>query len=143
MGYPSGEDEVEILSRRLERRQDDVALAPIVGADEFRAMQASLEDVHVEPSIRAYAVSIVSATREDGQLEVGASPRGSLALVKLGRAVAALRGRDFVTPDDVRSVAVAALAHRVVLRPEVWVRQVSPDEVVRGIVDQVPAPSWT
>ncbi len=142
VGYPGGEDEVEILSRRLERRQDDVELGTVVSGSEFRAMQASLEGVHVEASLREYAVALVTATRRNGQLEVGASPRGSLALIKLGRARAALQGRDFVTPDDLRAVAVPALAHRVVLKAEVWARQISPDEVVAGIVDTVPAPSW-
>jgi MoxR-like ATPase len=142
VGYPGGEDEVEILSRRLERRQDDVELGTVVSGSEFRAMQASLESVHVEDSLREYAVALVTATRRNGQLEVGASPRGSLALIKLGRARAALQGRDFVTPDDLRAVAVPALAHRVVLKAEVWARQISPDEVVAGIVDTVPAPSW-
>ena len=142
VGYPAPQDEVELLSRRLARRQDEVELSPVVSPAEFRAMQASLEDVHVEETLRAYAVALVTATRENGQLEVGASPRGSLALVKLARAWAVIRGRDFVTPDDVRAIAVPALAHRVVLRAEAWARHVSPDDVVRGIVDTVPAPSW-
>jgi MoxR-like ATPase len=106
-------------------------------------MQACLEDVHVDPVLHQYAVELVAATRADGQLEVGASPRGSLALLKLGRARAVLSGRDFVSPDDIRSIAVPALAHRVVLRAEAWARQVSADEVVRRIVDTVAAPSWT
>src|SRR5690606_12171266 len=96
VGYPAPQDEVELLSRRLARRQDEVELSPVVSPAEFRAMQASLEDVHVEETLRAYAVALVTATRENGQLEVGASPRGSLALVKLARAWAVIRGRDFV-----------------------------------------------
>lgn len=142
VGYPTAADEVELLSRRLARRQDEVELDTVVTADEFRAMQATLEDVHVEDSLRQYAVALVSATRESGQLEVGSSPRGSLALIKLARAHAVLAGRDFATPDDIRDIAVPALAHRVVLRAEVWARQVSPDEVVRGVIDSIPAPSW-
>ena len=142
VGYPARLDEVELLSRRLARKQDEVALEPVVAAAEFRAMQASLEEVHVDESLREFAVSLVDATRRDGQLEVGSSPRGSLALIKLSRARSVLSGRDFVTPDDMRAIAVPALAHRVVLRAEAWARQVSADDIVREIVDTVPAPSW-
>jgi MoxR-like ATPase len=142
VGYPAEAEEVELLSRRLARRQDEVALEPVLTARTFIEMQASLEDVHIEPSLREYAVSIVTATRRSGQLEVGASPRGSLALLKLARARALLEGRDFVTPDDVRSIAVPALAHRLVLRAEVWARQVPAEAVLREIIDTVPAPSW-
>ncbi len=143
VGYPSATDEGEILARRIERRQDEVALEPVVTAHDFRRMQQSLEDVHVEVSLQGYAVDLVTATRDDGQLEVGASPRGSLALIKLARARALLSGRDFVSPDDLRTVAVPALAHRVVLRAEAWARQVSAEEVVGRIVDTVAAPSWS
>jgi MoxR-like ATPase len=143
IGYPDLEDEVEILSRRAARRQDEVALSPVVSAAEFKAMQTSLEDVHVEEDLRRYAVGLVTATREDGQLQVGASPRGSLALLKLARARAALEGRDFVSPDDMRTVAVPALAHRVVLKAEAWARQVTAEDVVGRIVDTVAAPTWT
>ncbi len=143
IGYPDAEDEVEILSRRAARKQDDVLLTAVVGATEFAAMQRSLEDVHVEEDLRRYAVSLVTATREDGQLEVGASPRGSLALLKLARARAVLDGRDFVSPDDMRTIAVPTLAHRVVLKAEAWARQVSAEDVVGRIVDSVEAPSWS
>jgi MoxR-like ATPase len=142
VGYPAAADEAELLARRFARGRDEVGLNAVVTAAEFCAMQASLERLHIDGSLQEYAVALVTATREDGQLEVGASPRGSLALLKLGRAVAVLAGRDFVTPDDVRAVAVPALAHRVVLRAEVWARRVSPDDVVREIIDRVPAPSW-
>lgn len=143
VGYPAAHDELELLSRRFARKQDEVELTPVVTATEFRAMQASVEDVHIDDSLGEYAVALVSATRGNAQLEVGSSPRGSLALLKVARARAVLAGRDFVTPDDVRRVAVPTLAHRVVLRAEVWARHVSPDEVVRGIIDRVPAPSWS
>lgn len=142
VGYPTARDELEFLSRRFARKQDEVELTPVVTATEFQAMQASVEDAHIDASVGEYAVALVSATRENGQLEVGSSPRGSLALLKVARARAVLAGRDFVTPDDVRSVAVPALAHRVVLRAEAWARHVSADEVVRAIIDRVAAPSW-
>jgi MoxR-like ATPase len=142
VGYPTPDDELELLAQRLTRGQDDVVLTPVVTAEQFRAMQASLEQVHVDRSIAQYAVALVTATRSDKQLEVGSSPRGSLALIKLARAIAVLAGRDFTTPDDMRAIAVPALAHRVVLRSEAWARRVSSDDVVRQIVDRVPAPNW-
>lgn len=142
VGYPSEADEVGILKGRAARRTDEVAITPVIAGDEFRAMQASVEEVHVAPELHAYAVAVVRATREDPQLEVGASPRGSLAVLKLARARALLSGRDFVSPDDMRTVAVAGLAHRVVLRPEAWARQISAQDVVRAVLDTVPAPSW-
>ena len=106
------------------------SISAVVSAAEFTAMQASLEDVHIEPELHRYAVQVVGATRRSTDLEVGASPRGSLALLKVARARAVIHGRDFVTPDDVRAIAVPVLAHRVVLRPEVWARHASPEEVV-------------
>ncbi|WP_051802714.1 AAA family ATPase [Actinocatenispora sera] len=142
VGYPTPDDELELLAQRLTRGHDDVVLSPVVTAEQFRAMQASLEQVHVDRSIAQYAVALVTATRADKQLEVGSSPRGSLALIKLSRAIAVLAGRDFTTPDDMRAIAVPALAHRVVLRSEAWARRVSSDDVVRQIVDRVPAPNW-
>jgi MoxR-like ATPase len=143
VGYPSIENEIEVLERRASRKQDTVELKAVVTPPQFRAMQACLEEVHVDTVIHGYAVELVVATRNDGQLEVGASPRGSLALLKLARARAVLSGRDFVSPDDVRAIAVPALAHRVVLRPEAWARQISAEEVVGRIIDTVAAPTWT
>jgi MoxR-like ATPase len=142
VGYPTSEDEIELLGRRVARGRDEVELEAVVADGEFAAMQASLERVHLDRSLQEYAVALVGATRESGQLEVGASPRGSLALIKLSRARAVVQGRDFVTPDDMRAIVVPALAHRVVIRAEVWARQVSAEQVVQGIVDSVPAPSW-
>ncbi|MGH3739338.1 MAG: AAA family ATPase [Micromonosporaceae bacterium] len=142
VGYPSAADELTLLGQRVARRTDDVELTPAVTAEGFLAMQASLEEVHVDRSIGEYAVSLVTATREDSQLEVGSSPRGSLALIKLARAKAVLAGRDFTTPDDVRAIAVPALAHRVVLKAEAWARRVSPEDVVRQVIDRVPTPNW-
>ena len=142
VGYPSAADELELLARRLGRKQDEVELAPMATPADFLAMQASLEEVHVDRSIGEYAVALVGATRGDGQLSVGSSPRGTLALIKLARAKAVLAGRDFITPDDVRAIAVPALSHRVVLRAEAWARRISPTDVVRKVIDRVPAPSW-
>ena len=142
IGYPSTSDETEILSRRLERGQDDVTLQPVTTAAQFVAMQHALEGIHVDPSLVGYVVTLVAATRDDRDIEVGASPRGSLALLKLARASALLAGRDFVTPDDVRRMAVPALGHRVVMSSEAWARRARPEDVVNRAIDQVPAPSW-
>ncbi len=142
VGYPSAADELELLARRLGRKQDEVDLVRVATPADFLAMQASLEEVHVDRSIGEYSVAIVAATRGDAQLSVGSSPRGTLALIKLARAKAVLAGRDFITPDDVRAIAVPALSHRIVLRAEAWARRISPTDVVRKVIDRVPAPSW-
>jgi MoxR-like ATPase len=139
-GYPDREAEVEVLGRRIERESDDVTLRPLVDRETLLAMQRAVERVHVADSVREYCVDIVSATRASPSSAVGASPRGSLALLKLARGRAALRGRDFVLPDDVKAVAVPALAHRLVLRPELWVQRISAEDVVREVLDRVPTP---
>lgn len=141
MGYPAEEDEIALLSDRIERRVDEVVLRPVCDATTFTALQRSLEYVHVDERLRAYCVAIVRATRSEGQLAVGSSPRGTLALVKLARAAALLDGRDYVGPDDLRAMAVPALAHRVVLSDDAWARRVDPEVVVRSAVDSVPVPS--
>jgi MoxR-like ATPase len=140
VGYPSLDDEWRLLHERLERGTDEVALRPVVTRDEVLAMQRSLEQVHVTEPVGRYVVALCDATRRDEQVSVGASPRGTLAVTKLARALAAVRGRDFVTPDDVKAVAVPALAHRLVLRSELWVRQVSAEQVLARVLDEVPAP---
>ena len=139
-GYPSADDEWEMLERRLERREDEVELREVVDRATLLEMQRVMEDVHVDESVGRYVVDLVAATRRSPSVAVGSSPRGSLALLKLGRCRAALAGRDFVTPDDVKSVAVPALAHRLVLRPELWVQRRSGEDVVREILDEVRTP---
>jgi MoxR-like ATPase len=139
-GYPDREGEVDVLSRRIERESDDVALRSVVDRDTLLAMQRAIERVHVAASVREYCVDLVAATRNSQSTAVGASPRGSLALLKLARCRAALRGRDYVLPDDVKAIAVPALAHRLVLRPELWVQRVSAEDVVREVLDAVPTP---
>jgi len=140
-GYPAADDEWEMLQRRLERRIDEVELRQVVDRTVLLAMQQAVEEVHVDESIGRYVVELVAATRESRSVMVGASPRGSLALVKLSRCRAALSGRDFVTPDDVKSVAVPALGHRLVLRPELWVQRRTGEDVVREILDEVRTPT--
>ena len=115
-------------------------LREIVDRETLLAMQRAIESVHVAATIQEYCVDVVGATRESASTAVGASPRGSLALLKLARVRAALDGRDFVLPDDVKAVGVPALAHRLVLRPELWVQRVSAEDVVREVLDTVPTP---
>ncbi|MBN1461217.1 MAG: MoxR family ATPase [Armatimonadetes bacterium] len=140
VGYPDRAHESELVERRGERKQERIDLDPVVDGPTLIAMQRAVEDVHVSESVRLYLVDLVRATRESRKVQVGASPRGSLALFTLGRARAALLGRDFVTPDDVKSVAVPALAHRLTLRPELWVQRVSSEDVVREVLESVPTP---
>ncbi len=140
VGYPSNDDEWRIIERRLQRKTDVVQLTPVVEPSDLEQMKASVEDVFVSESIGRYIVSIVDATRSAPRVQVGASPRGSLALVKLARAKAVLAGREFVTPEDVKAVAVPALAHRLALRPDSWVAGIKGDGIVREVLDSVPAP---
>jgi MoxR-like ATPase len=141
VGYPDREDEWQMLARRAERRRDEVELREVVDRATLLDMQRAVEQVHVSEAVGLYMVDVVTATRTAGSVQVGASPRGSLALLKLARARAALQGRDFVTPDDVKVVAVPALAHRLTLRPELWVQQVSGEDVVRERLETVPTPA--
>jgi MoxR-like ATPase len=140
VGYPSVEQEGEILRRRVERRSDSVTLEKIVDRTTLLELQRAVEDVHVEPSLTAYIVDLVAATRARPDVQVGSSPRGSLAVLAASRARACLLGRDFVVPEDIKAVAVAALGHRLSLRPELWVRGVRGDDVIRACLDTVPAP---
>jgi MoxR-like ATPase len=140
LGYLQTTDEVAMLQRRLDRRAENAVLEQVTDAAELLGMRASLEDVEVSPDLLEYAVALVQATRGHRQIQVGASPRGGLALVQLARGQALLQLRDYVTPDDIKQIAVPALAHRVTLRPELWVRQVSPDDVVASLLGTVPTP---
>jgi MoxR-like ATPase len=140
LGYLQTSDEVLMLQRRLDRATERAELSQVTDADELTAMRESLEQVEVSPDLLEYVVAIVRATREHSQIQVGASPRGGLGLVQLARGEALLRKRDYVVPDDVKNIAVPALAHRVTLRPELWVRQVSSDDVVARLLANVPTP---
>jgi MoxR-like ATPase len=141
VGYPSRDDEWALLERRLQRGADEVSLEAVTDRNGLLEMQASIEQVHVSEPIGSYIVDIVSSTRTSQRVQVGASPRGSLAILKLSRAKAALAGRDFVTPEDVKAVAVPALSHRLILRPELWVQRVRPEDVVRESLETVPVPA--
>jgi len=140
VGYPTKEQEVEILRRRQERRTDEARIEAVTTPAEVRGLQEAVESVHVDPAVEAYIVDIVAGTRAHSQVEIGASPRGSLALLKLTRARAAIAGRDFVTPDDVKAVAPYALAHRIVLKPDPWIRGVRTTSVLADVLAQVRVP---
>ncbi|QAA76744.1 MAG: MoxR family ATPase [Candidatus Bipolaricaulis sibiricus] len=139
-GYPEPDEEKEILGRRIRRQTEDVSLPAVTDAGEILALRRALEDVLVDPDLIAYMVALVAATRRHASLAVGASPRGSLALLKLARARAALSGRDYVLPDDVKAVAIPALAHRLILSPELWTRDVRAEDVVADILARTPVP---
>ncbi|MFI5926775.1 AAA family ATPase [Micromonospora sp. NPDC051543] len=140
-GYPHQEEEWEVLRRRMGRRREEADIKPVVDAATLRAMQAALEDVVVEDSIGRYIVALTAATREHPSVLVGASPRGSLALLLLSRVRAVFDGRDYVVPEDVKAVAAPALAHRITLRPEMWLRRVDPAFVVGEVLEGTPAPA--
>ena len=140
VGYPDREQEWEILRRRMERREEEVKLDQVIDAAMLLEMQAAIEDVHVSDSIGYYIVDIVGATRSHQDVQVGSSPRGALAILKAARVRALFEGRDFVTPEDVKGVAVPALSHRLTLRPEMWVRRVAGADIVQSILDRVPTP---
>jgi MoxR-like ATPase len=140
VGYPTLEGEREVLARRLERAVDEVVIEPVVDGPTLVEMQRSLEQIHVAESILDYIARVVRATRENPRVQVGSSPRGGLALLKLARGRAMLESRGFVTPEDVKAVAVPALAHRLTLAPELWLQRIRGDEIVEECLDQVPTP---
>ena len=141
VGYLDRTGEWEVVRRRLERGTDEAELSAVVDGPTLVSMQQSLERVHVHEAVGLYVVDLVRATRDHPDAQVGSSPRGALALVKLARGRALLQGRDYATPEDVKAVAVPALGHRLTLRPELWVRRVSGDDVVADVLDRVAAPA--
>jgi MoxR-like ATPase len=140
VGYPAREDEWQVLSRRAERGHDEISLEPVLDIATLLELQQTVERVHVSEAVGLYMVDVAAATRSAHSVQVGSSPRGSLALLKLSRCRAALAGRDFVTPDDVKAIAVPALAHRLTLRPELWVQRISAEDIVRERLATVPTP---
>jgi MoxR-like ATPase len=140
VGYPAPSDEREILSRRRQRRQDSIDMPVVVTRAELLTMQTALEDVFVSEDVEQYIVDLTQATRQDSRVQIGASPRGTLALMKLARTYAVLRGRDFVTPDDVKAMATPALSHRLILRPDLWITRVAEEDIIRDLLNKVPTP---
>ncbi len=141
VGYPDAAAEVDVLMRRLERRREEARVTRVVDAPTLLAMQAGVEAVRVDPDIVRYCVDLAAATRVHEAVEVGASPRGSQALMLVARALAVLSGRRFVAPEDVKDVAVAALAHRITLTPATWAAGVVAEDVVHEVLSRVPTPS--
>ncbi len=140
IGYPGRDFEVELILRRAQRQSERVTLRPVLNAEQVLALQRRVEEVHISEPVAQYVVDLVEATRTSPRTEAGASPRGSLALLKISRARAAMAGRSHVLPDDVKAVAVPGLAHRLLLQPDQWVRGVRADQVVNEILNQVAAP---
>ena len=140
VGYPSAEDEQEILHRRRERKQDTVKLDAITDIEGLLAMRRATEEVYLHPDIEKYIVALVTRTRTHRQVSVGASPRGSLALLKLSRAWAALNGRVYVLPDDVKLFAIPALHHRLILQPDLWTSPRAADSLITDIINATPVP---
>jgi MoxR-like ATPase len=140
VGYPSMEEEKLILRRRRERRQDEVVLRDITTANQVLEMRDAVETIHVDADLENYIASLVHATRIDRRVAVGASPRGSLAFLKISRANAAIENRDFITPDDIKRYAIPVLGHRVILQPEYWMSRQVTDEVIRDTLERTPVP---
>jgi MoxR-like ATPase len=140
IGYPSQTEEVEILDRRLKRHTDEGKIVQVVSKEQFLEMQKIVEAVHVDPALLEYIVAIVDKTRQHNSLEVGASPRGSLSILKLSRACAWLHQRSYVIPDDIKFVAVSALSHRVILTSDQWIRGVKPERVIEDVLGSVDVP---
>ncbi len=140
-GYPSLDEEWQILANRMERQQEAQTLRAVVDADQLLEMQRAIEATVVDESIGRYCVALTAATRSHGEVLMGASPRGALGLLLSARAYAVVDGRDYVTPEDVKAVARAVLAHRVTVKPELWMSNISGAHVVNGILGRVPTPA--
>jgi MoxR-like ATPase len=140
-GYPTSDEEWDVLQRRMERRQDDQTLRRVTDPATLLAMQAAVERVTVDESVGRYCVALATATRSHPHTLMGASPRGALGLLLVARAVAVIAGRDYVTPEDVKSVAVPVLAHRITVKPEMWMSAVTGQTVVDDVLGTVPTPS--
>jgi MoxR-like ATPase len=140
VGYPSPDEEREILRRRRERKQDAFDLEQVTGARELLALRRAIEEVHVDPDVEGYIVDLTQATRQRRQVAVGASPRGSLALLKLSRVWAAMQGRDYVLPDDVKAFVHAALGHRLILEPDLWMQRHAADQILSELLQSVSVP---
>ncbi len=140
MGYPDLDAEIEILNRRHIRKEDEVKLSVITNKEQLLEARQAVENVFIDPDIERYIVQLVQRTRSDPNVYVGASPRGALALLKLSRALAAIAGRDYVLPDDVKELAVPALAHRLILSPDLWAKKLTATDVIETIIRTTAVP---
>jgi len=141
LGYPTRMEEIEIMRRRMIRAKEDVFLDPAADSDTILDLQKAVEEIHVDDDVLGYVADIVQATRKQRQIEVGASPRGSLAIFKLSRARAVFHGRDYVIPDDVKEVAASALTHRLIMKAESWAKGTNPNQILEDILKTVPVPT--
>ena len=139
-GYPTADQEWGVLAKRLERQREEQTLDTVTDAAGLLAMQTAIETVTVEESVGRYCVALASATRSHPQVLMGSSPRGALGLMLMARAFAVVSGRDYVVPEDVKTVAPAVLGHRVTVKPELWMSDVSGSSVVRSVLVQVETP---
>jgi MoxR-like ATPase len=140
-GYPSAEEEHTVVTNRLARRREEIVLDGVTDAAGLLELQAAVETVDVDDSVSRYCVSLAEATRRHHEVLTGSSPRGSLALVLTARAFAVLRGRDYVVPEDVKAVARPVLAHRITVKPELWMTDASGLRVVDAVLGSVPTPA--
>jgi MoxR-like ATPase len=140
IGYPTREQEAEILARRRQRREDDFHLAAVSDTAQFLQAKQDIENVYLDVDVESYIVDMIQRTRHNRKIAVGASPRGSLALLKLGRAWAAIYGRDYVLPDDVRRFVEPVLSHRIILDPDLWAMPNAAEGVIEEIVQSTPVP---
>lgn len=139
-GYPSADDEWDVIARRIERREESIDVERVLQAGELEKLQRSVETIHVSEAVGRYAVALVRETREHSEIAMGSSPRGSLAIIQCARALALIQGREFVIPEDIKTLAHACLEHRVVIRPELWLQNISPASVIDSILTRVAAP---
>jgi MoxR-like ATPase len=140
LGYPDRMEEIEIMRRRMLRGQEDTVLEPVADSQTIMDLQKTVEAIHVDDDVLGYVTDIVQATRSQRQVEVGGSPRGSLAIFKLSRARAVFHGRDYVIPDDVKEVVAPALVHRLIMKTESWVKGTTPNQVLEEILKTIPVP---
>ena len=140
LGYPNKAEEAKILSDRRTRKQDDFHLDQVTNADEIIEMRNLVENIHVHPDLENYIVDLVQSTRQDNRVAVGASPRGSLAFLKMARAYAALKSRDFILPDDIKHFAVPILAHRLIMEPAHWMAPRVTQDVIKDVFSKISVP---
>ena len=140
MGYPSAAEEAEILIRRARRGKDDFDVKPVTNAEIVVAMQKAIENVYVSDELIHYIANIIDASRKHPMLVAGSSPRGSQAMFKLARGWAAMHGRDYVVPDDIKRLVIPVLAHRVILKPEPRIKGIKASDIMQNILDSVPVP---
>ena len=140
-GYPTSDEEYDVVQRRLARGQEEIDLRRLTDGAGLRAMQAAVETVTVDDTVSRYCVALATATRDHKDVLTGSSPRGSLGLALAARGFALVRGRDYVIPEDVKAVARAVLAHRITVKPELWMTQASGAQVVDAVLGSVPSPS--